>query len=161
MSKQIIYHKHRFWLLELTLEAEPDIDLKGRIPVELTDKIEQQIIFDQDDSGCDFCVGCVDNGARYIDVNINYSWRILPLNFDYLYKVAMWMGNYAPNEALTQDIFIKYYGIRMGQHYYGKWIGEAKRNILWMLCYFNDKDGQRFCNMIAEQVEKYEHRVKK
>lgn len=55
----------------------------------------------------------------------------------------------------------KIYGRVMGEHYYNKFVHEFDGNILKMVGYFrgSEKDGQVFCDMITERIEKYEKRM--
>lgn len=48
----------------------------------------------------------------------------------------------------------------MGEHYYNKFVHEFNGNILKMIGYFrgSEKEGQVFCDMITECIEKYEQR---
>lgn len=48
----------------------------------------------------------------------------------------------------------------MGEHYYNKFVHEFNGNILKMVGYFrgSEKNGQVFCDMITERIEKYEQR---
>lgn len=48
----------------------------------------------------------------------------------------------------------------MGEHYYNKFVHEFDGNILKMVGYFrgSEKEGQVFCDMITERIEKYEQR---
>ena len=83
------------------------------------------------------------------------SWRIVEIH-----RVLTWDYNFAPDEALTEELFIRHFGGDMGRHYYGKWAHVYDHDLRRMLAYFgNDlREGQRFCDMIAEQVCKYETR---
>lgn len=49
----------------------------------------------------------------------------------------------------------------MGEHYYNKFVHEFNGNILKMISYFrgSEKEGQVFCDMITERIEKYEKRM--
>lgn len=49
----------------------------------------------------------------------------------------------------------------MGEHYYNKFVHEFDGNILKMVGYFrgSEKEGQVFCDMITERIEKYEKRM--
>lgn len=65
------------------------------------------------------------------------------------------------DESLDKDLFIEKYGKVMGEHYYNKFVHEFNGNILKMIGYFrgSEKDGQVFCDMIIERIEKYEKRM--
>lgn len=63
-----------------------------------------------------------------------------------------------------REVFGKYGDSRhslMGEHYYNKFVHEFDGNILKMIGYFrgSEKDGQVFCDMITERIEKYEKRM--
>lgn len=60
-----------------------------------------------------------------------------------------------------KDLFIEKYGKVMGEHYYNKFVHEFDGNILKMVGYFrgSEKEGQVFCDMITERIEKYEKRM--
>ena len=49
----------------------------------------------------------------------------------------------------------------MGEHYYKKFIFEFDGSILKMIGYFRgeNKEGQIFCDMITDCIEKYEQRI--
>lgn len=65
------------------------------------------------------------------------------------------------DESLDKDLFVEKYGKVMGEHYYNKFVHEFDGNILKMVGYFrgSEKDGQIFCDMITERIEKYEKRM--
>jgi hypothetical protein len=58
-------------------------------------------------------------------------------------------------------LFVEKYGRVMGEHYYNKFVHEFDGNILKMVGYFrgSEKEGQVFCDMITERIEKYEKRM--
>lgn len=64
-------------------------------------------------------------------------------------------------ESLDKDLFMGKYGKVMGEHYYNKFVHEFDGNILKMVGYFrgSEKEGQVFCDMITERIEKYEKRM--
>ena len=90
------------------------------------------------------------------------SWRIVEIDYEKISRVLAWDYNFAPDEALTEELFIRYFGGVMGRHYYEKWNLVYAHDLRRMLAYFgNDlREGQRFCDMVAEQVAKYEQRQK-
>lgn len=57
--------------------------------------------------------------------------------------------------------FYVYKGKVMGEHYYNKFVHEFNGNIMKMIGYFrgSEKEGQVFCDMITERIEKYEKRM--
>lgn len=65
------------------------------------------------------------------------------------------------DESLDKDLFVEKYGRVMGEHYYNKFVHEFDGNILKMVGYFrgSEKEGQAFCDMITERIEKYEKRM--
>lgn len=65
------------------------------------------------------------------------------------------------DESLDKDLFMGKYGKVMGEHYYNKFVHEFNGNILKMIGYFrgSEKEGQVFCDMITERIEKYEKRM--
>lgn len=69
--------------------------------------------------------------------------------------------NNCKDESLDKDLFVEKYGRVMGEHYYNKFVHEFDGNILKMVGYFrgSEKEGQVFCDMITERIEKYEKRM--
>jgi hypothetical protein len=65
-------------------------------------------------------------------------------------------------ESLSEELFIRYYGRNFGAHFYSKWVHSCKFNLLEMITYFgwDRENGQKFCDMVMEQVVKYEKRDK-
>lgn len=94
--------------------------------------------------------------------DLSGSWRIVAIDYEKISRVPAWDYNFASDEALTEELFIRYFGGAMGQHYYEKWSRVYDYDLRKMLAYFGDNltEGQLFCNMIAEQVQKYEQRQK-
>lgn len=83
------------------------------------------------------------------------------LDFEALLRVVRWDYNRCfKDESLDKDLFIEKYGKVMGEHYYNKFVHEFNGNILKMIGYFrgSEKEGQVFCDMITECIEKYEQR---
>lgn len=79
-----------------------------------------------------------------------------------LLRVVIWDYNRCfKDESLDKDLFIEKYGKVMGEHYYNKFVHEFNGNILKMVGYFrgSEKEGQIFCDMITERIEKYEKRM--
>lgn len=80
------------------------------------------------------------------------------LDFETLLRVVIWDYNRCfKDESLDKDLFIEKYGKVMGEHYYNKFVHEFNGNILKMIGYFrgSEKEGQIFCDMITERIEKY------
>ena len=90
------------------------------------------------------------------------SWRIVEIDYEKISRVLAWDYNFAPDEALTEELFIRHFGGVMGRHYYEKWSLVYGHSLQRMLAYFgnNLREGQRFCDIVAEQVAKYEQRQK-
>lgn len=83
------------------------------------------------------------------------------LNFETLFRIVRWDYNRCfKDESLDKDLFMEKYGRVMGEHYYNKFVHEFNGNILKMIGYFrgSEKEGQVFCDMITERIEKYEQR---
>lgn len=79
-----------------------------------------------------------------------------------LIKALRWDYNRCfKDESLDKDLFVEKYGRVMGEHYYNKFVHEFDGNILKMVGYFrgSEKEGQVFCDMITERIEKYEKRM--
>lgn len=84
------------------------------------------------------------------------------LNFKTLLSIVMWDYNRDPlTESLTKYLFCQKYGKVMGEHYYDKFIYEFDGSILKMIGYFRgeNKEGQIFCDMITDCIEKYQQRI--
>lgn len=82
---------------------------------------------------------------------------------DYIseFRVVRWDYNRCfKDESLDKNLFMEKYGKVMGEHYYNKFVHEFNGNILKMIGYFrgSEKEGQVFCDMITECIEKYEQR---
>ena len=89
------------------------------------------------------------------------TWRIIkPLDYKMLLRVVMWKYNCCIDESLTEELFIKYFGGCDGRHFYSKWRYTIKFDFMEMIGYFrsNGNKGQIFCNMVMEQINKYENR---
>ena len=83
------------------------------------------------------------------------------LNFETLLRVVRWdYDRCFKGESLDKDLFMEKYGKVMGEHYYNKFVHEFNGNILKMVGYFrgSKKEGQVFCDMITERIEKDEQR---
>lgn len=72
-------------------------------------------------------------------------------------SLSLWQYNHHPDEGLTSGLFQKTFGPVDGKHYYEKWTGYFNRNLWDMIAYFRGEgeNGQKFCDMIAAQVELY------
>lgn len=84
------------------------------------------------------------------------------LSADLLYRIGAWDYNRRPEESLTEELFAEYFGRVMGAHYFSKWEGCYKRNIIAMVGYLHSdrKEAQLFCDMIMQKVSQYEQRKK-
>lgn len=83
-------------------------------------------------------------------------------NCETLFRIVRWDYNRCfKDESLDKDLFVEKYGRVMGEHYYNKFVHEFDGNILKMVGYFrgSEKEGQVFCDMITERIEKYEKRM--
>ena len=76
-------------------------------------------------------------------------------------RIVLWNYNFSEYESLSKELFCKYFGNRMGEHYFEKWTYTYRKCFMQMIGYYgaNSKDGQIFCNMVAEQMQRYEERV--
>ena len=94
--------------------------------------------------------------------DLSGSWRIIEIDYEKISRVLSWDYNFAPAEALSEELFIRHFGGTMGRHYYEKWTLVYNHDLRQMMAYFgnNLREGQRFCDMIDEQVHKYEQRQK-
>lgn len=86
------------------------------------------------------------------------SWCIVEIDYEKISRVLAWDYNRMQEESLTEELFIRHFGGVMGRHYYEKWSRVYAHDLRRMLAYFgyNLREGQRFCDMVAEQVRKYE-----
>lgn len=88
------------------------------------------------------------------------SWRIIVIDYEKICRILSWEYNFSQSEVLTEDIFVRYFGGVMGRHYYDKWMNLYQNNLHDMLVYFGNSrnEGQLFCDMLVEQMLKYEQR---
>jgi len=174
--KTIQYTKYLYgYLIEITLdniqiewikpeEALYNIDWSSSIP----DNIRELIIrgLEEDDTGGSFnhkdTKDDIDFDYYQMEVSFSGSWRILKLDFSLMTNIALWNYNHYQDEMLSKEVFIKYYGEYYGSHFYEKWEYAYERNIIKMFSYFRGEpdNGQKFCNMLIEQVQKYLNRTK-
>ncbi len=87
----------------------------------------------------------------------------ISLDYNELLRIAYYSSSHYPCEAISEELFNSTYGSVMGAHYYEKWQHVVKFDILKMITYFglDTSEGQKFCDMLAEQIEKYETRIKR
>lgn len=90
--------------------------------------------------------------GRYMDGEISYN----NTSIDYTKEIRE-----CDRKSEIKDLFMGKYGKVMGEHYYNKFVHEFDGNILKMVGYFrgSEKEGQVFCDMITERIEKYEKRM--
>lgn len=160
--KQILIEDYYGRRIEVTLDSvlpETKIDF---IPDSVKEAIFSDITDDSDNG--EFTHDQTGNHL-YVDNQPIYtsfagSWRTLPLDFNLLCRIGAWHYSYNQEEALTNELFVQHYDKVMGDHYYSKWVHTYKCDIMQMIGYFADspKEGQRFCDMIMQQVKRYETR---
>lgn len=108
-----------------------------------------------------------EGGQRWEKETRRYLYEVViqerkRVDFETLLRVVIWDYNRCfKDESLDKDLFIEKYGKVMGEHYYNKFVHEFNGNILKMVGYFrgSEKEGQIFCDMITERIEKYEKRM--
>ena len=83
--------------------------------------------------------------------------HMVTLDYKLMLSLSLWQYNHHPDEGLTSGLFHKTFGPVDGKHYYEKWTGYFNRNLWDMIAYFRGEgeNGQKFCDMIAAQVELY------
>lgn len=83
--------------------------------------------------------------------------HMVTLDYKLMLSLSLWQYNHHPDEGLTSGLFQKTFGPVDGKHYYEKWTGYFNRNLWDMIAYFRGEgeNGQKFCDMIAAQVELY------
>jgi hypothetical protein len=89
--------------------------------------------------------------------------QINELNHQLLWRIGMWQYNRCQEESLTEELLIRYYGKAFGSHFYSKWLQTYKYDFMNMITYFGHdiENGQKFCDMVMEQVKQYEQREKR
>jgi len=143
-------------LPEVKLEFIPD-EVKEGIFQLIQDNVMEGS-FSHEDSKMPF-----KKGEDTIWISFNATWRIIELNHNLMWRIILWQSNHYTNEGLTEELFIKFFGKPDGCHFYKKWMFTYKRNLMDMFGYFGmeyDK-GQKFCDMLMQQVLKYELRKAK
>ena len=85
----------------------------------------------------------------------------ITIDHNYLLRIAYYNSSHYPQEALTEELFNETYGSVMGKHDFEKWQHTYKFDILKMVVYFgrDTTEGQKFADMLAGQIEKYEKRI--
>ena len=83
------------------------------------------------------------------------------IEHDFMARIALYLNSHNANEVLSLNLFNDTFGSVMGKHYHDKWFFTYKRNFMQMTAYYGleSDDGQRFCDMIALQMQKYEERI--
>ena len=58
---------------------------------------------------------------------------------------------------MTLELFQETFGQVPGAHFHDKWVHYYNKNLLMMAAYFRgeEENGQKFCDMITRQVERY------
>ena len=105
---------------------------------------------------------CEELISRKSDLYTSYqgSWFVVELDYSLMLKIAMWSVNRNENEIFTKEAFIQAFGQSYGIHYWEKWNGELNYDYAKAYGYFRTRrdHGQIFCDMLMEQVKKYEKR---
>lgn len=83
------------------------------------------------------------------------------INHNFMARVALYLSSHNYEEGLSLELFNETYGTAMGKHYFDKWFSTYKRNFMQIIAYFGrgSTDGQKFCDMVAGQMLRYEERV--
>lgn len=148
--------------VEVTLNLPDECNNRyASVPVSISDNFSEKI-------ECGERYGTFENlpdderNTIGVGFDLSGSWRIVAIDYEKISRVLAWDYNFASDEALTEELFILYFGGGMGRHYYEKWSRVYDHDLRKMLAYFlgNLTEGQHFCDMIAEQVQKYEQRQK-
>jgi hypothetical protein len=84
-----------------------------------------------------------------------------PISHTLMWRIVLWEYNRNMDETLTEELFIRYFGQCDGSHFYSKW-KYYDCNFMKMAGYFGSStgNGQKFCDMVLEQMIKYEQRIK-
>ncbi len=87
-------------------------------------------------------------------------WRVIELSYEKISRILSWEHNFSQDECLSEELFVRYYGQYLGRQYYDKWLF-YDRKLHDMLAYFSpfSSEGQLFCDMVMEQVHKFEKRI--
>ncbi len=87
----------------------------------------------------------------------------IKIDHNYIARIVAYFNSYAEGEQLTAEQFNEAYGSVMGNHYWNKWFVLYKQDYFKMIAYFgyNSEDGQKFCDMVATMVDKYEQRIER
>ena len=106
---------------------------------------------------------CSDNWSNDMDINNVKLTAMSKITIDHnhLLRIAYYNSSHYPQEALTEELFNETYGSVMGKHYFDKWQHIYKHDILKMVVYFgrDTTEGQKFADMLAVQINKYEKRI--
>lgn len=91
------------------------------------------------------------------EYKLSGSWRILEPDYELIYRIIRWWTNHYNISDFNRNLFIQHFGEISGNDYYDQWIG-CGEDLMKMFGRFvgNREDGQTFCNMIMEQVERSE-----
>lgn len=159
MAPQIITEQYYGHTLEVTINETNPPELKVEF---VPDSVHEHVfrLLETDDKAGDFTHD--ETKEIFIKQEVSYSgsWRIIELDYNILIRLVMWNANRYPEESITKQLFIEYFGDNYGTHFYGKWTGECNHDILKMIGYFrsNHNHGQIFCNMLFNLITKYEKR---
>ncbi|MDR3266002.1 MAG: hypothetical protein LBT24_00315 [Tannerella sp.] len=79
-----------------------------------------------------------------------------------MWRIVLWEYNRNMDETLMEELFIRYFGKCFGSHFYSKW-KYYDCSFMKMVGYFgtSTENGQKFCDMVLEQITKYEQRNKR
>ncbi|MFR9624313.1 MAG: hypothetical protein SNF92_09240 [Rikenellaceae bacterium] len=85
----------------------------------------------------------------------------ITIDHTHLLRIASYSSSHYPHEAITADMFNETFGSVMGTHYFEKWQHTFKFDLFKMIFYFghDTAEGQKFSDLLAQQIEKYEIRV--
>lgn len=81
----------------------------------------------------------------------------MELSYSRLLLISLWQYNHHEEEGLTRSLFEETFGKTQGSHYYDKWMNCLNRDLQNMIIYFRGEgeNGQKFCDMVARQIEVY------
>lgn len=91
------------------------------------------------------------------------KWRTIKLGHNILHRLAMWIFQVYPEDMkLTEADFIKWFGEFDGKNLFKRWTNYYKCDFMRMITHFgpSGEKGQIFCDMVMEQINKYETKNK-
>lgn len=166
MPPQVLTETYRGLRIEVTLTSVVPYNLISHIPEDILNNIEKGLknnmtsgSFADDHTGD--MVKPTDSSSE-IYTTFSGSWRIVELSFKLISRIIRWWNDGHKAEEFNCALFARYFGKESGPEYYNRWVGHCKENLLDMFGTFlsDNEDGQKFCDMIMEQVVKYESRIK-